>query len=124
MNVNGGAIAMGHPLGATGAMLIGTLIDGSSSAATSATAWRPCIGIGMGIATIIERVRPRLLFAVQRRGAARRRTKERGSAGRRRHGAAEQQLPDALPGFGLADDALAGRLDVAQMTVEGAAVRE
>ena len=56
VNVNGGAIAMGHPLGATGAMILGTLIDelhrrqGRYGLATL------CVGGGMGIATIVERV--------------------------------------------------------------------
>ena len=56
VNVNGGAIAMGHPLGATGAMILGTAldelerIDGTNALVTL------CIGAGMGVATIIERV--------------------------------------------------------------------
>jgi len=56
VNVNGGAIALGHPLGATGAMLLGTALDELErrDAATALTTL--CIGGGMGIATIIERV--------------------------------------------------------------------
>jgi len=56
INVNGGAIAMGHPLGATGAMILGTAIDEMErrNAATALVAL--CIGIGMGTATIVERV--------------------------------------------------------------------
>ena len=56
VNVNGGAIAMGHPLGATGGMILGTLLDelerrnGRYGLATL------CVGGGMGIATIVERV--------------------------------------------------------------------
>ncbi|MBX3024284.1 acetyl-CoA C-acyltransferase [bacterium] len=56
VNVNGGAIAMGHPLGATGAMLIGTLIDELERRDQRYGLATMCIGIGMGIATIIERV--------------------------------------------------------------------
>jgi acetyl-CoA acetyltransferase family protein len=56
VNVNGGAIAMGHPLGATGAMLIGTLIDELERREQRYGLATMCIGIGMGIATIIERV--------------------------------------------------------------------
>jgi acetyl-CoA acetyltransferase family protein len=56
VNVNGGAIALGHPLGATGAMLIGTLIDELERTNKRYGLSTMCIGIGMGIATIIERV--------------------------------------------------------------------
>ena len=56
VNVNGGAIALGHPLGATGAMLIGTLLDELERQDKSVGLCTMCIGYGMGIATIIERV--------------------------------------------------------------------
>jgi acetyl-CoA acetyltransferase family protein len=56
VNVNGGAIALGHPLGATGAMLIGTLIDELERTNKRYGLSTMCIGIGMGITTIIERV--------------------------------------------------------------------
>jgi acetyl-CoA C-acetyltransferase len=56
VNVNGGAIALGHPLGATGAMLIGTLVDELERQNKRYGLATMCIGIGMGIATIIERV--------------------------------------------------------------------
>jgi acetyl-CoA C-acetyltransferase len=56
VNVNGGAIALGHPLGATGAMLIGTLIDELERQDKTIGLSTMCIGYGMGIATIIERV--------------------------------------------------------------------
>jgi len=56
VNVNGGAIAMGHPLGATGCMLLGTLIDELERQNKSTGLITLCIGGGMGIATIIERV--------------------------------------------------------------------
>ena len=56
VNVNGGAIAMGHPLGATGAMLIGTLVDELERRDLKRGLVTLCIGGGMGIATIIERV--------------------------------------------------------------------
>lgn len=56
LNVNGGAIAMGHPLGATGAMLMGTLIDELERQNQKTGLVTLCIGGGMGIATIIERV--------------------------------------------------------------------
>ncbi len=56
VNVNGGAIALGHPLGATGAMLIGTLIDELERRDLRYGLATMCVGIGMGIATIIERV--------------------------------------------------------------------
>jgi acetyl-CoA C-acetyltransferase len=56
INVNGGAIAMGHPLGATGAMILGTLIDELERRNLSTGLVTLCIGAGMGTATIIERV--------------------------------------------------------------------
>ena len=56
VNVNGGAIALGHPLGATGAMLIGTLLDELERTDKTVGLSTMCIGYGMGIATIIERV--------------------------------------------------------------------
>jgi acetyl-CoA C-acetyltransferase len=56
VNVNGGAIAMGHPLGATGAMLIGTLLDELERRDLNTGLVTLCIGAGMGTATIIERV--------------------------------------------------------------------
>jgi len=56
VNVNGGAIALGHPLGATGAMLIGTLVDELERRDQAVGLSTMCIGYGMGIATIVERV--------------------------------------------------------------------
>ncbi|WP_114389122.1 acetyl-CoA C-acetyltransferase [Notoacmeibacter marinus] len=56
MNVNGGAIAMGHPLGATGAMILGTLLDEMERRDVNVGLCTLCIGAGMGTATIIERV--------------------------------------------------------------------
>ena len=56
VNPNGGAIAMGHPLGATGAMLLGTALDELERTGKSTALITLCIGIGMGTATIIERV--------------------------------------------------------------------
>ncbi len=56
VNVNGGAIAMGHPLGATGCMLTGTLLDELERQGKSTGLITLCIGGGMGIATIIERI--------------------------------------------------------------------
>ena len=56
VNVNGGAIALGHPLGATGGMLIGTVIDELERRGKSVGLVTMCIGGGMGIATIVERV--------------------------------------------------------------------
>ncbi|BBF99554.1 MULTISPECIES: acetyl-CoA C-acetyltransferase [Pseudonocardia] len=55
-NVNGGAIAMGHPLGATGAMIIGTLVDELERRDLRRGLATLCVGGGMGIATIVERV--------------------------------------------------------------------
>ena len=56
INVNGGAIAMGHPLGATGAMILGTLLDELERTGKSTGLATLCVGAGMGTATIIERV--------------------------------------------------------------------
>jgi acetyl-CoA C-acetyltransferase len=56
INVNGGAIAMGHPLGATGAMLLGTALDELERRQQATALITLCVGGGMGIATIIERV--------------------------------------------------------------------
>ncbi|HEX6239894.1 MAG TPA: acetyl-CoA C-acyltransferase, partial [Polyangiales bacterium] len=56
VNVNGGSIAMGHPLGATGAMLLGTLVDELERRDLSTGLVTLCVGGGMGIATIVERV--------------------------------------------------------------------
>ncbi|MDZ4731107.1 MAG: acetyl-CoA C-acetyltransferase [Xanthomonadales bacterium] len=56
INVNGGAIAMGHPLGATGAMILGTLLDELERRDLSTGLVTLCVGAGMGTATIIERV--------------------------------------------------------------------
>lgn len=55
-NVNGGAIAMGHPLGATGAMLLGTMVDELERRDLTTALVTLCIGGGMGIATVVERV--------------------------------------------------------------------
>lgn len=55
INVNGGAIAMGHPLGATGAMILGTLLDEMERRNLGTGLATLCVGAGMGIATIIER---------------------------------------------------------------------
>jgi acetyl-CoA C-acetyltransferase len=56
VNVNGGAIAMGHPLGATGAMILGTVLDELERRELSTALVTLCIGAGMGTATIIERL--------------------------------------------------------------------
>ena len=56
VNVNGGAIALGHPLGATGAILLGTALDELERTNKSTALITLCIGGGMGIATVIERV--------------------------------------------------------------------
>jgi acetyl-CoA C-acetyltransferase len=56
VNVNGGAIAMGHPLGATGAMILGTLVDELHRRQLRYGLATLCVGGGMGIATVIERV--------------------------------------------------------------------
>jgi len=56
MNVCGGAIAMGHPLGATGAMILGTVLDELERSDKTTALATLCIGGGMGVATVIERV--------------------------------------------------------------------
>jgi len=56
VNVNGGAIAMGHPLGATGAMILGTVLDELERTGLGTALVTLCVGAGMGTATIIERV--------------------------------------------------------------------
>jgi acetyl-CoA C-acetyltransferase len=56
INVNGGAIAMGHPLGATGCMILGTLLDELERQDLRRGLATLCVGGGMGIATIIERI--------------------------------------------------------------------
>ena len=56
VNTNGGAIGLGHPLGATGAMLLGTLLDELERRDLNTGLVAMCVGGGMGIATIIERV--------------------------------------------------------------------
>src|SRR5215216_5211628 len=56
VNVNGGAIAMGHPLGATGAMILGTVLDELERRDLNTALITLCIGAGMGTATVIERV--------------------------------------------------------------------
>ena len=56
LNVDGGAIAMGHPLGATGAMLLGTMIDELERRDARRAVITLCIGGGMGVATLVERV--------------------------------------------------------------------
>lgn len=56
VNVNGGAIAMGHPLGATGCMILGTALDELERQGKSTALATLCVGGGMGIATIIERI--------------------------------------------------------------------
>ena len=56
VNVNGGAIALGHPLGATGAMILGTALDEMERRDVETALVTLCIGVGMGTATIIERV--------------------------------------------------------------------
>ena len=55
INVNGGAIAMGHPLGATGSMLMGTIIDELERRNLNTGLVTLCVAGGMGIATIVER---------------------------------------------------------------------
>ena len=55
MNVNGGAIALGHPIGATGAMLIGTVLDELERRDLNVGLVTMCTGGGMGTATILER---------------------------------------------------------------------
>jgi acetyl-CoA C-acetyltransferase len=56
INVNGGAIALGHPLGATGAMILGTVLDELERTGKGTALVNLCVGAGMGTATIIERV--------------------------------------------------------------------
>jgi acetyl-CoA C-acetyltransferase len=56
VNVNGGSIAMGHPLGATGAIILGTLLDELERQDKTLGLATLCVGGGMGIATIIERI--------------------------------------------------------------------
>ena len=56
VNVNGGAIALGHPLGATGAMLLGTALDELERSDKQTALITMCVGGGQGIATIIERI--------------------------------------------------------------------
>jgi acetyl-CoA C-acetyltransferase len=56
MNVNGGAIAMGHPLGATGGMILGTVLDELERSNKETALVTLCVGAGMGTATVIERV--------------------------------------------------------------------
>ena len=56
LNVNGGAIALGHPLGATGAMILGTLVDELERTNKSTGLATLCVGGGMGIATVVELV--------------------------------------------------------------------
>lgn len=56
INVNGGAIAMGHPLGATGAMVLGTVVDELERRGLGTALVNLCVGAGMGTATIVERV--------------------------------------------------------------------
>jgi acetyl-CoA C-acetyltransferase len=56
LNVNGGAIALGHPLGATGAMLLGTVLDELERRDLAVGLVTLCVGGGMGTATIVERV--------------------------------------------------------------------
>ena len=56
MNVNGGAIALGHPLGATGAMILGTMVDELERSDKETALITLCVGAGMGTATVIERV--------------------------------------------------------------------
>ncbi len=56
VNVNGGAIAMGHPLGATGGMILGTMVDELERANKQRALITLCVGAGMGTATVIERV--------------------------------------------------------------------
>jgi acetyl-CoA C-acetyltransferase len=56
VNINGGSIALGHPLGATGCMILGTLLDELEARQLRYGLATLCVGGGMGIATIIERV--------------------------------------------------------------------
>jgi acetyl-CoA C-acetyltransferase len=56
INVNGGAIAMGHPLGATGGMILGTVLDELERTGKGTALINLCVGAGMGTGTIIERI--------------------------------------------------------------------
>ncbi|HTQ06980.1 MAG TPA: acetyl-CoA C-acyltransferase, partial [Polyangiaceae bacterium] len=56
VNVNGGSIALGHPIGATGAILLGTALDELERRDLTTALVTLCIGGGMGVATVIERV--------------------------------------------------------------------
>ena len=56
MNVNGGAIAMGHPLGATGAMILGTVLDELERSGKQTALVSLCVAAGMGSAMVIERI--------------------------------------------------------------------
>ena len=56
VNVNGGSIAMGHPLGATGAMIVGTLLDEMERSDKETGLATLCVASGMGAATVLERV--------------------------------------------------------------------
>jgi acetyl-CoA C-acetyltransferase len=56
MNINGGSIALGHPLGATGAMILGTAVDELERSNKETALITLCVGAGMGVATVIERV--------------------------------------------------------------------
>jgi acetyl-CoA C-acetyltransferase len=56
INVNGGAIAMGHPLGATGAMILGTLLDEMERTGKGTGLATLCVASGMGAAAVIERM--------------------------------------------------------------------
>lgn len=56
VNVNGGAIALGHPIGATGGMLVGTLVDEMERRNVKTGIVTMCVGLGMGVATLIERI--------------------------------------------------------------------
>jgi acetyl-CoA C-acetyltransferase len=56
VNVNGGSIALGHPLGATGSMMLGTALDELERSGKATALLTMCVGGGQGIATIIERV--------------------------------------------------------------------
>lgn len=56
VNVNGGAIALGHPLGASGAILVGTALDEMERTGAGTALITLCVGVGMGVATIVERI--------------------------------------------------------------------
>lgn len=56
VNVNGGSIAMGHPLGATGGMILGTLVDEMERRNAGVGLVTLCVGAGQGVATIVELV--------------------------------------------------------------------